>query len=132
MTCVFRTKLHVALLIATIIVATYGPAEAAVLFSPATLAPSTANLQCLVTNVSEKPVTIQVQLIKTDGSGSSIVKDTTPIVVPAGRSINSSELTTGDVAYCKVTIKGSKTAVRGAILVFDTHIGAIVLQLPTT
>jgi hypothetical protein len=97
-------------LAATILMLTVQAADAAAVLATSFVVRGADRLDCIVTNISDKEVDIVTELIDAGG----IVVDDVEETLQAGSSITAGSTTTTSV-FCRITVKGKKTAIRALL-----------------
>ena len=106
-------------------------AQAATIASSTIRGTSGDFFQCVVTNVSSKDREITIE-VRTQGG--ILLADDGPETLLAGRATSIASQVTGSFtdAWCRITVKGGKSSVRGTINLLDndsvTLLESVVLQ----
>jgi len=104
-------------------------ASAATLISlPLWATPPADNLACVVLNVGKKPITTVTVVLAGGAAGSTTC--TNLDVGGAPCTILATAPTSGAPAYCTATFSGSKSNVRGSLLLFDGNTARVMVAVP--
>ena len=105
-----------------LVVGAGAPAEAATLFTPPFSAPFGGSALCTVVNVSDTPRSVEIEMLTFSGapvpSASCSAVNGEAVTVNAG-AVSAIACTGNGYRYCRFTVSGGKTAIRGALRVFD-------------
>jgi hypothetical protein len=102
-----------------LLVGLVGPAQAATIASSSIRGKLGQFFQCVVTNVSSKDREVTIEVIT---AGGALLGDDGPVTVLAGRGRSIAPDAEGAVvdAWCRITVSGGKSSVRGTLNLIDS------------